>query len=705
MALTVPFGGTFAGATAAPIQPTPDIGANLHDLGGEMFKLGTALEQDRISRQLQGAKVQAMQGLTDLQQKYMQVGNPDQIGPGFDADAKALKEQIVTGLDPKAQADGGLMFDELAYTHQAALGQRAMGLIISQRRALADETIAATTRAATDADPQTFESYMAQAQTYLKGQVDLGVLTPEEAQAKASQMATDAQAAQLAKLIQDNPQAALSQIDAGSYTHLDPKTVVMLRGRALGAVDQVQAQAQRAVGAEIDNAISLTRQGLTYKDMPALLANPLAQQNPKIAELHDALAVQDAMPEFYRMTPAQMAEAIAAERKDPKTRASEGDLLKGEQAAYDAAVSGLSTDRFAYAAKTGIVGQVAPLPDPATTADGDLLAALQARATTAQQLRDKGYVPDVQFFSPAERDAWSKLADVGADPTQRARLAGLMASAFGRNTGSAAAELKADPVFALEGQGLASGALRQGIVQSVFEGQRILTNQDVKLPPVAARHEVYFKNASSLFDQMIGPNGQAIGANEDATREAVLSAADARFAYLVRGKVAAGTPIDMNNFQGLYMQALHEVMGGTGTYGSSSATGGVQTIAGQLTMVPAGIRGADIETALSNLTGSLAMAARQGDAGYSTYASRGPVRAATPDDLRAISVGGNLPQLGKDPLDAATMRRLYVYATEDGHYILRDGTAANGNAPVWGDDGQPYIIDAKKLLATFGPRP
>lgn len=293
---------------------------------------------------------------------------------------------------------------------------------------------------------------------------------------------------------------------------------------------------------------------------------------------------------------------------------------------------------------------------------------------------DNDYISasDVKIFTPAEREQWSALAKREASPQTRAAIAQNMASALGPMAPRAMAEISDDPAFVHVGNGLAHG-MDQRLAWQVFDGLRVIEEKQVRLPSVPQRRQAFFSEFSGLF-----PTGTDQQWKDQAgMRDRVIAAADGLYAYRMRGKVAEGGASYSSNPElavldrDAYLQAVHDVLGGTGSFNSADAKGGVQVVNGALTFMPADATADGIEERLKYLG--------QGGGVLGWH---------------GLSKNGVMPSIGGELPDATTMEDVRLRALPDGSYLLiYDNGKASGPSIVMGDDGKPYQLNMRAFMA------
>ncbi|MDF2143197.1 hypothetical protein [Paenirhodobacter sp. CAU 1674] len=695
MSLTVPKAGISPGRAPqlanVPV-PQSDAGATLAAFGDRMAQVGKAMETDRLQRELQTARVDMMEGMNAIRLEFEQMGDPDAVDQQFKPRTDELKAQILGNLDQRNQQDAGLMFDELRTSHGFALGARAIELRQSQRMATLARTTDTVVRTGATADPETQAAYMAQLEDHLSYLVASGTITPEDAETRRQSAAADMEAARATRLLSDDPAALIAAIDRGAeagFGHMDPERMQGFRARAASAIaaaeTAAQSEAERAAKEHLSAAKDVLKDGISVfgkgrdwsgvDDAEALLQNPEVAAMPEARQYAHAKLLHQHMPGFAALPLAEQRKRLAEAKALPIEKGYEADLAEAMQSSIAAAEAGFRDDRFAYAREIGLK-PAADLPDPLNATPDELAVSLRGRANYATSLRDAGYTRDVKFFSPDEAEAWKAAVAAERSPAERAKLASAMAVALGSVAEDAAEEIGADPLFTYVGGLIAHGG-NETLARQIFDGQRALDAKDTRMPAAPMRRDAFFREFNTLFE-----DGTVDGrADEAAVRDQIIAAADALYAYRRRGDPNA-TDAALN--EELYQQAIHEVMGGTGSFKSGDARGGVQKIRGQLTLMPQGMSGADVEDAFDVLRAGL------------------PDGELVDKAWRDISASGNTPRAGGQPINAKTFSRLSLrQVTGSAYEMVVENPATGRLEALYGDDGKPYLVDLKKMVDVF----
>lgn len=715
MALTVPRAGLSGGSTASLQVATPDTGGALAEFGNVMKQVGDGLLSEQAEREMSRAKMSMMQGLQDLRMKWEQNGDPDALETQFPEEARAMRAEIVKGLMPRNQADAELLFDQIAFSHSSALGGKAIDLRQSQQRANLDEMGRIAIGAATT-DPETSANYLAQYRADLDRAQANGTLSPEAAAERWNGVTSGSEGARMERLLTDNPRALVAAIEAGEMGGAtDGEAREKWRARALAkadADDAARAQSARVARTEavsvgrdlIKDGMQVYRTGSDFgreADIDALRKDPeaAAELAPELAEYDNARALYQTMPGFATMSLPAKKRALADAAARPKDKAYQADVVKAMQSSIETHETAMRDGNlYAYVEAVG-VRKVDALPNP-TDPSADLAGSLKQRFYTANGLANAGMTGldangktrPAPLFTPEEKESWGKLTAKDAPPKEKARLA-VALSVLGPNADRAAKELGADPVLDWITGGIGHSALAPKLALEVFEGQRALKQGEVAIPPETALKGAFMRDVPQVFQ-----DGTNTGVDENPAMKAAQETAISLYAYRMRGKVpedGAAVALDLT----VWNQTVHEVLGGSGTFGEGDATGGIATVEtgneGYALMLPKGVSGDQVATAFRGLSDRV----YKGEFG----GVRGGPAPVTDQDWATLSINGRPPRAGGKPLDVKTFSSGRLRAVGGDVYEMTVMDRSSGQyVSVSDDQGAPWMFRLSEFLKAGG---
>ena len=706
MALTVPKAGIIAGRApdmASARVPQSNLGGVMSDFGARMAEVGIQLNNERLDREMTRLKTGMTQDLGNLRLQVEDMGDPDQAGKAWDSGVAQIRSTYMDGqnddgspkVDPALRSDFGLAYDDLAASHGLAIGGRLLSLRRDQRNAQYYDYSNTVVQQAAAADPGTQGTLFGELDSTIDKAVARGDMTAEQgARAKhEARQTTDNTTA--IDMLQNNPGGLIDQLSAGGLSNLDPETRERYRVSALSEIQRRDAAARKQaevddrelstrVGQRLDDVADLADRGLKSADgiwIHSQQVQDLAARNPAIAEkLGRAQAASDLLrdrPGIQQATPDQLNAMIAEERARPHAQPYEAKRVELLQDAHDKAVTGWTSDPIGYAGKIGI-----NVPGVDFTDVANLPSAIAARTTFGGWLHDQGYTRDAAApLTKDEQIQLGKTLDAVQDPTERAALAGKIAASVSQRGG------KIDDIqaFSTKGPmgwvapGIAFGSLSPALGGEILRGQAAIDAGNLILPPVADRLGPTFTMLNDMFAGIPG--------GEERERQ-VIGAADAL--YAARRRTAnPKSAIDDD----IYKQALHEVMGGSGTYGTSSQRGGVQNVKGRKTFLDEGVRARDVETAIAALTRDMNAGAK-GPHNIDTA----PRVAHANQAIAGLSNGAE-PGINGKPLSRADWQNATFEQIRPDEYaiILPYG----GGVQVTDMHGAPYTFKMSRLLSAY----
>ncbi len=703
MTLTVPRSGTVAGR-APTLQAVPDAtGQLVTQLADVMSQVGTRLEDDRLSRERNRLQVEMTRDMNNLRLELEDIGDPDVLEASWNQRRDALRATYMDGqtedgrprVDPRNAERFGLAFDELADRNAFAIGTRALGARQSQREATWRAYEQEATVAAATADLETRAILIANGDAQIDELVAANVITPEEAEIRRQGLRGTVAEARAVRQIGDDPDAFLAASQAGVFNDLPAPTIArfeaqaqsQIASRETAAVREAEAAATeraRVIGTRLSEIATIAGDGRVAAD-EARLDDPEWQAHPDYARAEAAVALRGDYADMATMTPDQLDALVTQEEGLAIAHPYQNERLELLRERAEATREGWASDPVAFAAEAGFAVPVLRPFDVGRPED--LVADLQQRGAWAQQAVAQGYTTDLRVLSDAERDQLRASAAVDQDPLQRIDLAiaafiGLRG--WGEDRGAAVFD---DPVFVGMATSLVQGEISTSTAAEVFRGQQVLAAETIVMPPARDRNSASFQVLEAFFADI--PGGEA-------RQRRVTSSADALYAARIRRT----DPTD--EFQpALYAQAVHEVLGGTGTFDDRDATGGLQRIGGSLTLLPRGVNGGDLQAALNAIAAPPSLERDAVQEGGTIQEFQVRLDAERMRRITDISESG-LPPMGAENPDVTAFWDDFgtysIRAVGPDRYVLGYSVQAGHFTVVYDTAGNPFTFSARRLL-------
>lgn len=715
MSLTVPRAGSVAGRSAS--LQAPPSGAEqwqaLAQVGQNITQVSVALERDRLQREINRAQVDLGREMNELSLQLRQIGDPDEMERQWTERSAALRQSWLEGTDDRGRrriSRGnaerfGVAFDDLANRTAFGIGARALDLRNSDRRATWEDTSRTLMQVAATGDEATRQYLFEAADRQIDEMLQAGVLTPEQAQSRRAGLRSGTSNAIAMRMVQDDPHGLLDAIGQGAFNDLDAETQVRYAVQAQNAIDtanraaateaeRIAREREKAIGDRLGEMINIIginpRARIDYQ----LLAQATAEGHPKAAEANAAVDLSIEYPQFRQMQPTVLRALIQSEEQRPVDAEWQTERLQILREVLGEAERGWGSDPVSFAEGVGMSVPALTLDpaNPQATA-----RAVAARRDWARDMVAQGYMPDERIFSDEERVAIAAAVGVDAAPADRVALAHvLVPGTQGLGTDSVAALIN-DPVFLHTGNLLATGMPDQ-LAAEIFRGQQVIAQSNIVLPSTSNVLQTAGTDVSQVF--------QGIAGGETEQRR-VLDTANALYAARMRfidPGAAADEPIN----EDVYRQAMHEAMGGIGSYDSSQSTGGMKMLNGHPTILPQGITSSLAQISIQGLgrqpmvAGGVSAGQRARDilAGDATSGRDDWDGARMIRQLTAASASGSsAPALASDPrrlwedLQTAQFR-----AVGGGQYEIV-WPLQNGLRYLPDANGDPFRIDLNRLIA------
>jgi len=653
-----------AGGRAAQVRvEAPGTGDAVAQFGQRLGQIGEAMETDRLDREMVVARSRIQRDLGQLALEMEGIGDPDALDAAWVERSGALRAQSMAGVDPRNRARVEASYDELANGYTLRIGARALEGRNSAWRAALDEQTNAYVGAAAGSDRGSRDAGLQELTESVADGIASGRITPEQGGDILRRAAAEGEQAAVLRHLEADPAGVVAALDRGEYEGLDPVYAENVRIKAANDIAAASVEAERqakvasdAIGDELGEIRDIFAAGrMPSAGQLALLSDARAQDRPEFAETMAAGELMRDRGAILSAPPAEIAAMIQEERAQPIVRKWQNERLKVLEGAFAKANEGWGKDPIAMAASVGMA--VPDLPDFDAAAPGGFVRALRDRAAYARStIEGEGYARVAIPLTLDEQAVLKEAAGLERDPAERVALAGTLGGVLGPD---AAAAIAGDEVFGHVSGLLADGG-SAGVAREVFRGQQAIEAETVVMPSRADRLGPTFAQVGNLFADVDG--GEMM-------QGAVQKAADALYAARVR-RQPAGTDID----EVVYRQAVHEVLGGTGVVdpdprkNNKDVKGGIQTVRGELTALPAGVGAADVEVALGKLgRRTLDKGDRRGVAAAAQNVSDDAFLAG---QLAAMSRDGAAPEIAGVPVTVRDLAHMTLRAIGGGEYMM-----------------------------------
>lgn len=614
MKLPLPTAGTSPGraARAQAVQPS-ETGTAMGQLGETMFKVGTAIEADRLDREFSRAQVDLTRDLNGLRLEVEQMGDPDAADQHFQERAQALRDSYLTGttedgsarIDTRNHERFGLAFDDLANRHAFQVGARNLALRQSQRVATYNDYAAEAARAAANADADTREVLIAAGEEQIAGMLKAGAIDPEGAQKLRADLAGEVTSAAALNVASTDPVGFLERADAGEWEQLDPNALTRLRTAARSAIeaeaDTAAKEAKKAHSARVTATKGELARIASLNDSTRLAAEDLALLDaPQILELADedadvALALNkararvslDAERKNWAMLPPKDLRAfIEAERGRKVSHEYQEERLAVLEQLLTERTRALAADPVKAMADMGY-----DMPPLRLDQGLDVMAQdLAARKSFSDWMRGEGFADEPQLFSGDEARTVKDMLAASADPQARFELVESFGAVLGRDGVDAVFRATGNRVVAHAVDLSAWGGSRDAIADALT-GEKKLADGTANRPAAAAFRETFYDLTAGRFEgqpelqarllrtaeaiyAVNAPVGDSTSIDSDAARTAIYRAlgGDGRDSDLARGGIAEIDPPGLVNKYDLILppsvqvraarQRIDEIWGG-----------------------------------------------------------------------------------------------------------------------------------------------
>lgn len=453
---------------------------------------------------------------------------------------------------------------------------------------------------------------------------------------------------------------------------------VMLKAEEEGRrlIEKGQTDQQKAWKESLSLITKAAGDFMTAAD-ETILQNPIvaAMLPEEWREAAATVALRDNMSFFLKMTPAQHAAFLAEMKEQPVSEEWQMDIYSAAETVAADNAKAWEDDPIKRAGE--VLDQKPPvIPEIDPSNPKAFIDALAARSAYAEGLVAQGYIAKPALLSDTEAEAFGAMLGKETPPELRALMAGAVVSGLGDRAASFFKEIKTtDPVLRIAGQLMARGG-DGNVATAMMQGQAMLDQGLVSAPTKATS----IGSISGDIATALAGLPAAIQNQGD-----IIAAATALYAVNARGVDPSSDAA-----KDLMEQAVQTSLGQSQKRGV--ITGGVQNIGGNPVLLPPGMAGEDLNSALE--------AAVSGDTSGLGFFERLalPFSGVEP---RNIWPGGVAPMLEGEPLNPQYLRDGLIMLTPVGgsNYRLSvkggDGVFTDARMP---DGMSAYVFDAQKLI-------
>jgi hypothetical protein len=715
MTLTVPRSNASAGRAARTVPIEADTtGASLANLGDTMLAVGTAVEADRLDRQMQRLQVDMTQDLNQLRLEAEKIGDPDAAEAAWAGGVERIRdgysqpgEDGRPRLDPKNAERFGIAFDDLAARHSFSLGRRTLELKYAQRQAQYMAYSHAAMQTYASGDDEMRLEVLTDLDAMVDADLTAGRIDAAEAQRRKMEFRADGDNARAIHMISADPDGFLQARQAGGFAGLPASVLARYEVQAEGAIarrekaaaeaeQKAQAARSKEIGNRLDEIGSIADDGRVAVD-EAFLSNPEVQSHPKFSETRAKISLRDEGVDLSSMTPAEIRAQIQAERGRKVTHAWETERLKVLEAALEQHESGYEADAVGYALELGRDVPELPEFDPSTP---EVFAeALRDRMEWSAGEVEQGFTRRPIVLSNAERQTLQATAGKDVDPDQRLALAQSLASGLGRDAGAqVAASLGKDSVFAWVTDLTARG-VDPSVARDILDGESKMAGDLVKAPSRSV--------AIELFEDATGGDFRDLNSLSAAVLDAALAI------YAVENPTEDPKSIDAAKFEAALNRALgasSDGAGGIATFDTQGTWGGLRGRSDNFNVVlPVGVHARDVSVGLEVILEDLTPGRKKVTAAETPY-DDSQVRELPVnfDRLNALSLSGAPADFGDPDADGYDPAGLFgqlrfapVWADgrpQDVYVLYRQNGVSGRQQPLRDVNGKPFTISLQQLV-------
>lgn len=715
MTLTVPKSNISAGRAARPVPFEPDAtGAAVADFGRTLLAVGTAVENDRLDREMQRLQVDMTRDLNQLRLEAEQIGDPDAAEAAWSSGVARIRdgysqpgEDGRPRLDPKNADRFGIAFDDLAERHAFSLGKRTLEMKFAQRQANYLSYVHTATQTYAGGDDKMRLAILTDLDAMVDADLAGGRIDAAEAQRRKMEFRADGDNARAIHMISADPDGFLQARQSGGFSGLPASILARYEVQAEGAIarrekaaaeaeEKAQAARAKEIGSRLDEIAGIADDGRIAVD-EAFLNDPEVQSHPKWAGTKAKIALRDEGVDLASMTPGEIRAQIQAEESRKVTHEWETERLKVLEKALEDHQKGYEADPVGYALQLGRDVPELPAFDPSDPEA--LTGALRERLDWSNGEVEQGFTRRPVILSNAERQALQVAAGKDADPDQRLALVQSLATGLGRDAGTqVAASLGKDSVFAWVTDLTARG-VDPGVARDILDGESKLASDLVKVPSRSV--------AIELFEDATGGDFQDLNSLSASVLDAALAI------YATQNPTEDPKSINATKFEAALNRALGgSVDGGGGiqTFDTLGEWGGLRGNKDNFTVIlPVGVHARDVTEAMRVIHSDLTPGRREVTAGATAY-DDSQVRdiPVNFDRLNALSLSGAPADFGDPDADAydpaglfSQLRFAPVWADgrpQDVYVLYRQNGVSGRQQPLRDVNGHPFTISLHQLV-------
>lgn len=664
---------------AAPTIRVEASGAGnvVAQFGAQVANTALKVRDKQDSLTMAETRINMQRDLGQIRQAFDQMTDPREIDREFEPRVNEARAAMLQDLPERLRPRATLAFNELANRHMLALGARSTALLQDRERANLDHLHNTSVETGATADEGTRETLALENAMAIAEAAKNGTITQQQAEARLQNFTTSAAETAAITQMTNDPAAFLEAVNNGDFVGLSAQRRATLVARAQATVASQASQAAKAADelakTQLGLVLEAANQGRVAANESDILNTPEFRDSPYFGETLAAVNLRDERPDLARMTPDELRAEIAKEQAKTVANGYDNNRLEAMRSILKSSEKGWHDDAITQAENVGLAPPAAP-EDLSAADDQTLVNFFAARANFGQQLTERGYTDAPVYFTGAEREQLSAMADIEADPVKRVHLAAMLSAGFGGQATRALAALGADPVFTHMAGQLASGGNPQ-TAELAFKGQQAIAHGTVDLPSTAQARSLLYDEYANVIDGM---------GNSAAVKDQLLQVATAIWAGGANAQVAKGTA-----FETQFDKALQAALG-AGVNARGQATGGIQepafydsmfyTSQHPKTLMPVGMTGEEFVTAWRK---SATLFDAEGTDPLAVW--------------KQASAQGATPTFAGRPITAEEIPNLTFHAVSDGLYQVY-----YTNNGTWfieaGDTGQPFILNMRKFV-------